>query len=38
MSPFVAWIAMPFVCAALIISMAIPYFDRNGPGNPRNVI
>jgi predicted MFS family arabinose efflux permease len=38
MSPLVAWIAMPFVCAALIISMAIPYFDRNGPGNPRNVI
>ncbi len=30
-SPLVAWLAMPFVCAALVLSMAIPHFNaRSG--------
>jgi predicted MFS family arabinose efflux permease len=32
-SPLVAWLAMPFVCAALIISVAIPHFTRNAQDN-----
>ncbi len=30
-SPLVAWLAMPFVCTALVLSMAIPHFNaRSG--------
>lgn len=32
-SSLVAWLAMPFVCTALIISIAIPYFGRKDTGN-----
>ena len=35
-SPLVAWLAMPFVCGALIISMAITYFNRTTAVNSGN--
>ena len=28
-TPLVAWLAMPFVCAALLVSLAVPHFGNN---------
>lgn len=28
-TPLVAWLAMPFVCAALLVSLAVPHFGSN---------
>ena len=32
-SPLTVWLALPFVCGALIISMATPYFNRTDAAN-----
>ena len=37
-TPLVAWLAMPFVCGALVISMAIPYFGRTAALNSGNEV